>query len=123
VQKQEQNMADENKEDKKGAFIEKLLFALLPLLIGSTGYLISALGAIQHDVTILNQKVSLVVTTDNKQASNSGAELAREKLRQDLEKEIQKNRDTIFENRQHIAILEDRMGIRQKLQPIKSGDQ
>jgi hypothetical protein len=101
-------MSEENKSDQKGAFIEKLLFALLPLLIGSTGYLISALGAIQHDVTILNQKVSLVVTTDNKQASNSGAELAREKLRQDLEKEIQKNRDAIMENRQHIAILEDR---------------
>jgi hypothetical protein len=34
-------MADEN---QKGAFIEKLLFALLPLLIGCTGYLIQALG-------------------------------------------------------------------------------
>jgi hypothetical protein len=98
-------------ESAKGAFVEKLLFALLPLLIGCTGYLIQALGSIQHDVTILNQKVSLVVTTDNKQASNSGAELAREKLRQDLEKEIQHNRDHIAENRTHIAIIEDRMGI------------
>ena len=62
-------MAEENKkEDQKGAFIEKLLFALLPLLIGSTGYLISALGALQHDVTVLNAKVSLVVTSDNKPA-------------------------------------------------------
>ena len=113
-------MAEETKESAKGAFIEKLLFALLPLLIGSTGYLISSLSAIQHDVTILNQKVSLVVTTDNKQASNSGAELAREKLRQDLEKEIQKNRDTIMENRQHIAVLEDRqVGIKNKLGPLK----
>ncbi len=102
-------MAEENKESAKGAFIEKLLFAILPLLLGSVGYLISALSSIQHDVTILNQKVSLVVTTDNKQASNRGAELAREKLRQDLEKEIQKNRDAIMENRQHIAILEDRV--------------
>ena len=107
-------MADEN---QKGAFIEKLLFALLPLLIGCTGYLIQSLGSLQHDVTILNQKVSLVVTTDNKQASNSGAELAREKLRQDLEKEIQKNRDAIFENRQHIAILEDRAGFGTKKIP------
>jgi hypothetical protein len=112
-------MAEQNQNDK-GAFIEKLLFALLPLLIGSTGYLIQALGSLQHDVTILNQKVSLVVTTDNKQASNSGAELAREKLRQDLEKEIQKNRDTIFENRQHIAILEDRMNIKNKIGSMKS---
>jgi hypothetical protein len=111
-------MADQ--QNDKGAFIEKLLFALLPLLIGSTGYLIQALGSLQHDVTILNQKVSLVVTTDNKQASNSCAELAREKLRQDLEKEIQKNRDTIFENRQHIAILEDRMNIKNKISSVKS---
>jgi hypothetical protein len=101
-------MAEEN---QKGVFIEKLLFALLPLLIGCTGYLIQALGSIQHDVTILNQKVSLVVTTDNKQASNTGAELAREKLRQDLEKEIQLNRDHISENRTHIAIIEDRLGM------------
>ena len=98
-------------ESAKGAFIEKLLFALLPLLIGCTGYLIQALGSIQHDVTILTQKVSLVVTTDNKQAIISGAELAREKLRQDLEKEIQHNRDHIAENRTHIAIIEDRLGI------------
>ena len=108
-------MAEEQKESAKGAFIEKLLFALLPLLIGSTGYLISALGALQHDVTILNQKMSLVVTTDNKQASNSGAELAREKLRQDLEKEVQKNRDDIQVNRMHIAILEEKIGVTQRI--------
>jgi len=112
-------MAEEQKESQKGAFIEKLLFALLPLLIGCTGYLIQALGAIQHDVTILNQKVSLVVTTDNKQASNSGAELAREKLRQDLEKEIQKNRDAIMENRTHIAIIEDRLNMAKKIGSMK----
>jgi hypothetical protein len=109
-------MAESTQE--KGAFIEKLLFALLPLLVGSVGYLISSLSSLQHDVTILNQKVSLVVTTDNKQASNTGAELAREKLRQDLEKEIQKNRDAIMENRQHIAVMEDRMNIQKKVGPM-----
>jgi hypothetical protein len=112
-------MADEN---QKGAFIEKLLFALLPLLIGCTGYLISALGALQHDVTILNSKVSLVVTSDNKQASNTGAELAREKLRQDLGIEIQKNRDSIAENRLHIAIMEEKLGVVKKIQPLRMGE-
>jgi hypothetical protein len=112
-------MAEEN---HKGAFIEKLLFALLPLLIGCTGYLIQALGSIQHDVTILNSKVSLVVTADNKQASNTGAELARERLRQDLGIEIQKNRDSIAENRLHIAILEEKAGITKKIQPLKTGE-
>jgi hypothetical protein len=114
-------MAEETKESAKGAFIEKMLFALLPLLIGCTGYLVSALSAIQHDVTILNSKVSLVVTSDNKQASNTGAELAREKLRQDLGIEIQKNRDAIAENRLHIAILEEKLGVAKKIKPLRAG--
>jgi hypothetical protein len=66
-------------------------------------------------VTILNNKISLVVTSDNKQASNTGAELAREKLRQDLEKEVQKNRDDIQVNRMHIAIIEEKMGLTRRI--------
>jgi hypothetical protein len=61
-------------------------------------------------VTVLNNKISLVVTSDNKQATNTGAELAREKLRQDLEKEIQKNRDDIMHNRQDIAVIDEKLG-------------
>jgi hypothetical protein len=100
-------MADE-KESAKGALIEKLTFAVLPLLFSCVVYLMSALSNLAHEVTILNSKISLVVTSDNRQATNSGAELAREKLRQDLEKEIQKNRDDIMHNRQDIAILYER---------------
>ena len=70
---------------------------------------LAELSNLEHEVTILNSKISLVVTSDNKQASNTGAELAREKLRQDMEKEIQKNRDDIQLNRQHIAVMEDRL--------------
>jgi predicted glycoside hydrolase/deacetylase ChbG (UPF0249 family) len=96
-------------ENQKGAFIEKLIFALLPLLVAGVGYLLSAVNNLNHEVTILNSKTSLVVTTDNKQASNTGAELAREKLRQDLEKEIQQNRDMINENRLHIAVIDEKL--------------
>jgi hypothetical protein len=94
--------------ETKGALIEKITFALLPLLFSCVVYLMSALANLSHEVTILNSKISLVVTSDNRQAPNSGAELAREKLRQDLEKEIQKNRDDIMHNRQDIAILYER---------------
>jgi len=94
--------------DEKGAFIEKITFAVLPLLFSCVVYLMAALSNLAHEVTILNSKISLVVTSDNRQAPNSGAELAREKLRQDLEKEIQKNRDDIMHNRQDIAILYER---------------
>jgi uncharacterized membrane protein len=103
-------MATENTtENAKGVFIEKMLFALLPLIIAGVGYLLSSVATLNHQVTILESKVSLVVTQDNKQASNTGSELAREKLRQDLTEAIQKNRDSIQQNKEHIAILEERM--------------
>tara|TARA_R110000822_G_C15249320_1_gene487166 strand:- start:661 stop:963 length:303 start_codon:yes stop_codon:yes gene_type:complete len=95
--------------DEKGAFIEKITFAVLPLLFSCVVYLMAALSSLSHEVTILNSKISLVVTSDNRQAPNSGAELARKKLRQDLEKEIQKNRDDIMHNRQDIAILNQKV--------------
>jgi hypothetical protein len=105
-------MAEESKESAKGALIEKLTFAVLPLLFSCVVYLMSALSNLSHEVTILNSKISLVVTSDNKQASNTGAELAREGLRQDLATEIQKNRDDIQYNRQKIAVIESKMGVK-----------
>ena len=52
-------MADES---AKGVFIEKMLFALLPLIIAGVGYLLSSVATLNHQVTILESKVSLVVT-------------------------------------------------------------
>ena len=102
-------MAEESKESAKGALIEKITFAILPLLFSCVVYLMSSLSNLSHEVTILNSKISLVVTSDNKQATNTGAELARERLRQDLSSEIQKNRDDIQYNRQKIAVIEATM--------------
>jgi len=93
----------------KGQLIEKLTFALLPLLFTCVVYLMTALQNLQHDVTVLNSKISLVVTSDNKQATNTGAELACEKLRQDLEREILANRELIHVNRERIVILEEKL--------------
>jgi hypothetical protein len=101
-----------SEESAKGALIEKLTFAVLPLLFSCVVYLMSALSNLSHEVTILNSKISLVVTSDNKQASNTGAELARERLRQDLATEIQKNRDDIQFNRQKIAVIESKLGVK-----------
>ena len=96
-------------ENAKGAFVEKLLFALLPLIIAGVGYLLSAVGTLAHQVTILEGKMSLVVTSDNKQAANTGAELARERLRQDLTEAIQHNRDSIQQNKEMISIHEEKL--------------
>ena len=44
-------MATESSE--KGMFIEKLLFALLPLIIAGVGYLLNAVSTLNHQVTVL----------------------------------------------------------------------
>jgi hypothetical protein len=48
--------------------------------------------------------------------------LAREKLRQDLEKEIQRNRDQIAENRMHIAILEEKTTVNKPIKTLTGKD-
>ena len=96
-------------ESSKGIFVEKLLFALLPLIIAGVGYLLNAVSTLNHQVTILESKVSLVVTSDNRQASNTSAELAREKLRQDLTESIQRNRDAIQTNKETISVHEEKL--------------
>jgi hypothetical protein len=102
-------MAEEIQQNAKSALIEKVTFAILPLLFTCVVYLMSALSNLSHEVTVLNSKISLVVTSDNKQSVNTGAELARERLRQELSIEIQKNRDDIQYNRQKIAVIETKM--------------
>lgn len=97
--------------NEKGALVEKIVFAILPILFTCVVYLLSALSSLKEEVTILNSKMSLVVTSDNKQAANTGAELARERLRQDVTKEIQDNRDNIQINRQEIAVLKERIKV------------
>jgi hypothetical protein len=99
----------ETQQNAKSALIEKVTFAILPLLFTCVVYLMSALSNLSHEVTVLNSKISLVVTSDNKQSVNTGAELARERLRQELSIEIQKNRDDIQYNRQKIAVIETKM--------------
>ena len=89
--------------------IEKIISALFPIVFACVGYLLTTLSDLGDQVTVLNSKMSLVVTADNKQSVNTGAELAREKLRQDLTVEIQNNRDMILENKKDIAILEERL--------------
>ena len=38
----------QQEQDAKGAFVEKLLFALLPLIIAGVGYLLSSVAQLNH---------------------------------------------------------------------------
>ena len=89
--------------EAKGALIEKVTFAVLPIMFACVVYLMNALSGVSHQLTILGSKMQLVVTSDNKQAPNMGAELAREKLRQDL---MQANTEAISRAAANRAIID-----------------
>ena len=89
--------------EAKGALIEKVTFAVLPIMFACVVYLMNALSGVSHQLTILESKMQLVVTSDNKQAPNMGAELAREKLRQDL---MQQNAEAITRAAANRAIID-----------------
>ena len=89
--------------EAKGALIEKVTFAVLPIMFTCVVYLMNALSNVNHQLTILESKMQLVVTSDNKQAPNMGAELAREKLRQDF---MQANTEALSRSGANKAVLD-----------------
>ena len=89
--------------EAKGALIEKVTFAVLPIMFTCVVYLMNALSNVNHQLTILESKMQLVVTSDNKQAPNMGAELAREKLRQDF---MQANTEALSRSSSNKAVLD-----------------
>jgi len=90
-------------------FLKNGLLALLPILSSGVLYVVTVISEMQDEIQDLRAKVSLVVTDDNKQAVNTGSELAREKLRQDLVSLIEQNKESIALNAQDIAVLEERI--------------
>ena len=65
-------------------YVEKFLWMLVPLLFSAVGYMWTSVQQLQDKVQDLESKMSLVVSKDNKVIPSLEAELAREKLRQDV---------------------------------------
>ena len=89
--------------------VEKVIFAATPVLISALVYVATSMNSLQIELIDLKAKVSLVVTDSNEQAVNTSAELAREKLKEELKLIIDDNEDAIAVNRQTIAVLEQRV--------------
>ncbi len=90
--------------ETKSALIEKVTFAVLPIMFTCVVYLMNSLDKLSTQITILESKMQLVVTSDNKQAPNMGAELAREKLRQDF---MQANTEALSRSAANKGIIDN----------------
>jgi hypothetical protein len=71
----------------KSGLVEKITFAGLPILFSCIVYLMMALGNLQHDNTVLQSKISVVVGSDNMAIPPVATRLELEKFKQEYSKE------------------------------------
>ncbi len=95
--------------ESKGAFIEKLAFAITPIMFSCIVYLLTAISSLNTRIIELENKIEIAVTADNRLVINPAAELAREKLRQDFLSADTEAKVQHAQNESRIALLEWRI--------------
>ena len=68
----------------KGALIEKVVFAAIPILFSCVVYLMTALSTANNEITILKSRVAVVVTQDNRAIPPQGTTIDMAQIREQL---------------------------------------
>jgi len=76
-------MPEEESTKTKSALIEKLTFTALPILLSCIAYLWTAFADMTQKITILESKVSVVVTPENKAIQPEGTSVTLEEIKAD----------------------------------------
>ena len=73
----------------KGALIEKVVFAAIPILFSCVVYLMTALSSANNEITILKSRVAVVVTQDNRAIPPQGTTIDMALIREQLSNRIE----------------------------------
>jgi len=74
----------------KSAFVEKLVFAGLPILASAVAYLLAELNTASSEITTLKAKIAIVVNQDNKAIPPQGTTIDMAQIRENLTSKIDK---------------------------------
>ena len=74
----------------KGALIEKIVFAGIPILFSCVVYLMSALSSANNEIIQLKSKIAVVVNADNKAIPPQGTTIDMAQIRESLNEKIDK---------------------------------
>jgi len=72
----------------KGALIEKVVFAAVPILFSCVVYLMTSLSSANQEITILKSRVAVVVTQDNRAIPPQGTTIDMAQIREQLTQRI-----------------------------------
>jgi len=74
----------------KGALVEKITFAGIPILFSCVVYLMSALSGANNEIIQLKSKIAVVVNSDNKAIPPQGTTIDMAQIRENLSDQISK---------------------------------
>ena len=69
--------------ESKSQLVEKMLFAAVPIMFSCIVYLLSTLNSLNEKVTILESKISVVVTQENKAIPPQGTTIEIQEIKSD----------------------------------------
>ena len=87
-EKQEKISLDMAASASKGAMVEKIVFAGVPLLFSCVVYLMSALSNANTEIIQLKSRVAVVVNADNKAIPPQGTTIDMAEIRENLSEKI-----------------------------------
>ena len=67
----------------KSQLVEKMFFAAVPIMFSCIVYLLSTLNSLNEKVTILESKISVVVTQENKAIPPQGTTIEMQEIKSD----------------------------------------
>lgn len=106
----------------KSDLVEKLVFILFPVCVSAIGWLLTQVNELSDKVTVLQNKVNIVVNAENKAIPPQGTTIELETLRAsaaqaraDMKMEIQDKMTSI-----QIGAMQERADIKARLSVIES---
>jgi len=89
-EKQEKIALEMAANASKGALVEKIVFAGIPILFSCVVYLMSALSNANNEIIQLKSKIAVVVNSDNKAIPPQGTTIDMAQIRESLSDQIGK---------------------------------
>jgi hypothetical protein len=109
-------------DKSKSGLVEKLVFTLLPICVSAIGWLLTQVSELENQVTVLNNKIAVVVNAENKAIPPQGTTIELEQLRAsamqaraDMKMEINEKMTGV-----QISAMQERADIKARLSVLES---
>ena len=109
-------------DKSKSGLVEKLVFTLLPICVSAIGWLLTEVSSLNNQITILNDKIAIVVDAENKAIPPQGTTIEMQAIRFSAAKVGAEMKLDMIEKitEVHIAGMQERADIKARLSVLES---